>query len=385
MEVSWPRANARRLQRHWLLPAAQPGTDPMQIAARICGAHAQVLSAAELSIAMRIEGATRATLRRSLWEEHRLIKTHGPRGTVHLLAAEDLSVWTAALSAIPAHSPFPDDVRLSRDQANEIVAAIGEALVDAELTIDELDQAVVGRVGAWAGDRVMPAFQEMWPRWRQAVGMAGHQGVLCFGPNRGRRVTYTNPRRWLPNFRPPPQDEAIAKVISDYLFAYGPSTPQKFAQWIGAPPLWAIEQFEQCQRHLTEVIFDGTPAWVVGGDTSMPPAKEAVGSVLLLPYFDAYVVGSHPRDPLFPGQATARARAPSGQAGNYPVLIIDGVVAGVWHQRRSGKRIDVTVEPLRMPSAAQRRTLQAQVDRIAEILEGEPRLTIGTVTSGAHA
>jgi hypothetical protein len=90
MEVSWPRANARRLQRHWLLRAAQPGTDPMQIAARICGAHAQVLSAAELSIALRIDGAARATVRRSLWEEHRLIKTHGPRGTVHLLAAEDL-------------------------------------------------------------------------------------------------------------------------------------------------------------------------------------------------------------------------------------------------------------------------------------------------------
>jgi hypothetical protein len=117
----------------------------------------------------------------------------------------------------------------------------------------------------------------------------------------------------------------------------------------------------------------------------MPPANEAVGSVLLLPYFDAYVVGSHPRDPLFPGQATARARAPSGQAGNYPVLVIDGVVAGVWHQRRSGKWIDVTVEPLQMLSAPQRRALQAQVDRIAEILEGEPRLTIGTVTAGAHA
>jgi hypothetical protein len=45
------------------------------------------------------------------------------------------------------------------------------------------------------------------------------------------------------------------------LFAYGPATPQKFAQWLGAPPLWAIEQFERCQRHLTKVIFDGTPAW----------------------------------------------------------------------------------------------------------------------------
>jgi hypothetical protein len=304
---------------------------------------------------------------------------------VHLLSTEDLPMWTAALSAIPAHSPFPDGVRLSAEQARAIVAAIGDALENSELTLDELDQAVVERVGAWAGDRVMPAFQELWPRWRQAVGMASHRGVLCFGPNRGRRVTYTNPRRWLLGLTRAPEDEAIAKMIKDYLFAYGPATPQQFAQWIGAPPIWGVEHFGRYRQQLTEVIFEGSPAWVAEGDTTMPPAEEAAGTVLLLPYFDAYVVGSQPRDSLYPGVATQRARAPSGQAGNYPVLIIGGVVTGVWHQRRSGKRIDVTVEPLRPLIAVERKALQAQVDRIAEVMEGEPQLTIGTVTAGPHA
>jgi hypothetical protein len=390
MDVSWPTANARRLQRHALLPPATSSTNPATIAAVMCGAHAQVLSAAELSIALRIEGATRGTVQHALWDEHTLIKTHGPRGTVHLLAAEDLPMWTAALSAIPAHSPFPDGVRLTQAEAGQIVAAIDDALADAELTIDELDHAVVDRVGPWAGERVMPAFQDLWPRWRQVVGMAGHRGVLCFGPNRGRRITYTSPRHWLKGFKPAPEDEApkdqaIARVITTYLYAYGPVTPQQFAQWIGAPPAWAMEQFERCKRQLTEVIFDGIPAWVAKGDTIMPPPEQAAEGVLLLPYFDAYVVGSHPRDLLFPGKATQRARAPSGQAGNYPVLIIDGVVAGVWHQRRSGSLIDVTVEPLIRLTADQRKALKDQVHRIGEIFEGRPRLTIGRVSVGAHA
>jgi hypothetical protein len=385
MGISWSSANARRLQRHGLHPAAPSGTDLARVAARICGAHAQVLSAAEQSIALRVERATRGTVRRALWEDHKLIKTHGPRGTVHLLTTEDLPMWTAALSAIPTHSPFLDGVRLSAEQAKEIVAAIGDALENSELTLDELDQAVVERVGAWAGDRVMPAFQELWPRWRQAVALASHRGVLCYGPNRGRRVTYTNPHRWLPGFTPASEDEAIAKMIRDYLFAYGPATPQQFAQWIGAPPVWGVEQFGRYRQQLTEVIFESSPAWVAEGDTAMPPADDAASTVLLLPYFDAYVVGSHPRDSLFPGKATQRAGAPSGQAGNYPVLIIDGVVTGVWHQRRSGKRIDVTVEPLRPLTAVERKALQAQVDRTAEVMEGEPQLTIGIVTAGPHA
>jgi uncharacterized protein YukE len=218
-EVSWSAANSRRLQRQALHPPAPSGTHPAEVAAAICGAHAQVLSAAEMSIALRIQGATRSTIRHALWNGRSLIKTYGPRGTVHLLPTVDLPIWTAALSAIPAHSPFPDDVRLTPPQAEEIVDAIGRALDNAELTIDELDRAVVDLVGSWAGDRVMPAFQDMWPRWRQAVGTAAHRGVLCFGPNKGRRVTYSNPRRWLPAFRPAPKDEAIATVITRYLYA----------------------------------------------------------------------------------------------------------------------------------------------------------------------
>jgi Winged helix DNA-binding domain len=384
-DVSWPAANLRRLQRHALLPPAPPGTDPAEVAATICGAHAQVLSAAELSIALRIEGATRTTVRNAMWDDHELIKTYGPRGTVHLLAADDLPMWMAALSAIPAHSPFPDDVRLTPKQAEQIVDAIGQALEDSELTIDELDRAVVNLAGEWAGDRVMPAFQDLWPRWRQAVGIAAYRGVLCFGPNKGRRVTYTNPRRWLPGFKPASEDQAIEVVIMRYLYAYGPATPQHFAQWIGAPAAWAAEQFERHSRKLTKINFAGTEAWVAGGDTGMPDNQDADGSVLLLPYFDAYAVGSHPRSRLFPGSAATRALAPSGQAGNYPVLFIDGIVAGVWHKRHSGRQIEVTVEPLTRLTADQRRALEHQVDRIGEIFEGKPRLTVGTVTAGPHA
>ena len=76
-------------------------------------------------------------------------------------------------------------VRLDPAQTDEVIAAIDAALADAELTLDELDAEVVRRAGAWAGERVMPAFQELWPRWRQAIRPAAARGALCFGPNRG--------------------------------------------------------------------------------------------------------------------------------------------------------------------------------------------------------
>ena len=106
----------------------------------------------------------------------------------------------------------------------------------------------------------------------------------------------------------------------------------------------------------------------------------------LLPYFDAYVVGSRPRHLLFPGRARERALVPSGQAGNYPVLLVDGEVAGVWHQKRSGRKVAVTVEPLRrLARGAGRRARRAGRPGWAQIVEAEASLTIGTVSVGPHA
>ncbi|MER5828352.1 winged helix DNA-binding domain-containing protein, partial [Streptomyces mirabilis] len=342
--------------------------------------HAQVLSAAEVSVGVRADGVTRADVRAALWEDRSLVKTYGPRGTVHLLPTAELPLWTAALTAIPSgRSPFAPAVRLTEEQADEVVAAIGDALDGARLTIDELSDEVVARTGSWAGDLVMPAFQGMWPRWRQVMHRAGQRGALCFAPNRGRKVTYTRP----PHFEPLAADEGLALLVGRYLRAYGPATPGRFAKWAAAPRGWATELFASLAGAgvIEEVDFEG-PAWVAAGDTEFPGAP--VRGVRLLPYFDAYAIAAGPREMLFPGLAYARALA-GGQAGNFPVLLVDGVVAGVWHQRRRGGRTTVTVEPLEGLTAKRERELAEQVERVGEILEARAELVVGRVTAGPHA
>ena len=102
--LTWSGVTARRMARHALTGPATD-LDPAGVARVLCGAHAQVLSAAELSIGRRIAGATRATVQRALWQERTLVRTFGPRGTIHLLPAADLPIWTGALSALPSSVP----------------------------------------------------------------------------------------------------------------------------------------------------------------------------------------------------------------------------------------------------------------------------------------
>ena len=396
-KMTWSRVTARRMARHALDEPAADRT-PAEMAAGLVGVHAQVLSAAELSVGRRVAGATRSDVRRALWEERTLVKTFGPRGTVHLLATDDLPMWTGALAALPPSVPqHPDGVRFSDDEAEVVIAAIGDALADAELTVDELTEALADTAGPWAVERTMAAFQDHWPRWRLLTSTAGQRGVLCFGADKGRKVTYTNPHRWKPGFRPAAGPTALKALVAGYLHAYGPATPQDFAKWLGVPPRAAVDLFAKLADadEVTPVELesdkgkgrgdkaDKAEAWVAAGDTDTP--AEPHRGVRLLPYFDVYVVAGRPRDRLYPGKAADRALSPSGQAGNYPVLLVDGVVGGVWHQKRSGKKVAITVEPLGGLTTAQRRGLDAEVELVGTVMEATPTLTVGKVSVGPHA
>jgi hypothetical protein len=381
------------MARHWL---AEPSAvlDPAGVAGLLCGAHAQILTAAEFSIGRRIAGATRAEVRRALWEDRTLVKTFGPRGTVHLLPAVDLPMWTGALSALPSSVPqHPVGVRFTAGQEAEVIAAIDDALADAGLpaeglTVDELTEAIAERAGSWAVERTMDAFQDKWPRWRQLTSTAAHRGMLCFGPGRGRKATYSHPRRWLPGFSPAEGDAALRALVLRYLHAYGPVAPQHFARWLAISPRYAVELFgrladDSSGADVERVELDGEQGWVAAGDTGTPSGPHR--GIRLLPYFDPYVVAGQPRGRLYPGAAAARALSPSGQAGNYPVLLVDGVVGGVWHQRRSGRKLALTVEPLAELTASQRRQLDEEAALVGTVMEATVTLTLGPVTVGPHA
>jgi hypothetical protein len=172
--------------------------------------------------------------------------------------------------------------------------------------------------------------------------------------------------------------------VHGYLHSYGPATAAHVGRWLGVPATWAARTIAALGDRVRPVALAGETAWLpadaaAAGDGDAPPR-----GVRLLPYFDAYGVGSHPRALVFPGRAAERALN-RGQAGNFPVLLVDGVVAGVWHLRRSGRRLDVTVEALGGVDRALRAGVEEQADRLARFRGGTLRLAFGPVAVGGHA
>ncbi|HEU4849849.1 MAG TPA: winged helix DNA-binding domain-containing protein [Terrimesophilobacter sp.] len=392
MLVSWRAVTARRLTRHGLVV---PFPDAPSAVSAMVGAHAQVLSAAELAIGLRTADSTTTTVRDALWRDRTLIKTFGPRGTVHLVTAGEFRPWLAAFSNLTSRTAPIAGVSLSDSETDAVVAAIDDALTRSgaaglPLTTQELGDEVIARVGDWAGELTFPAFDGFWPRWRQAIATAAYRGVLCFGPQRGARVTYTRPLDASGAERLT-GDDAVLWLLRRYLDSYGPASPAEFARWLAVPVRRAQELFALADLDAVTIDDSNAPdplagtdreqRWINAGDGTFP--DEGVRGIRLLPYFDPFIVGSHPRSLLFPG--AAQRAMPSGSAGNFPVLLVDGVAGGIWHAKRSGKHVVITVESLVRLTKQHSRELDEQVQRVGELLGAAPELALGPVPVGPHA
>ncbi len=410
LPLTWDRVRGHRLRRHGLLEQF-PGGSATQVASTVCGIHAQVGSAAALSLARRVRGAGSDLITDALWRDRLLVKTYGPRGTVHVFPAEELSLWTAATRALPeqrsAQPPAEGPPAPTQAQAEQLRTAVLSVTHRTRLTRSELGAAITAECGPWVETLASAAWSTGWPHWRLAVDEAVASGVLCYGPPQANRVTFVRADEWLSDTDAQMwtgEDGALVggapavlvEVARRYLAAYGPATHQEFAQWFAMPAGAARQVYAALGHELVAVDIEGSRSWALAA--SEPQDWEPVTDcVRLLGYFDCFAVGSHPRDELAPPEAARRAAAHGrgfikGSArrflcGPLPVLLIDGVVSGVWTYRRQGRAEQaeqVRVEVFGRASSALRGLLTEEVARLCAVLDRDLTLSVGPADIAAH-
>lgn len=383
---TWDEVFARRLTRQHLAEPA-PRARLGAVVSAVGGVQAQVGTAAGLAIAARVADVTQRDVWTELRERHGLVKTYSLRGTLHLHPAEDMPVWAAARRALPdwREGRWRAAYGLEPERADAVLAALADALDGRCLTRAELADAVAQRAGSWARERMASV-------WADLIGMGFEAGLLCFGPSQGSSVTFARLDQWIGRAEEVEPDAALAAICRRYLAAYGPATHGDFAEWFGrrrlptdaARALFARLGGENGENgEIEEVMVEGKRAWLPKSDAEMPgpPAREVVR---LLPQYDCYILGCRfGRERIVPEVARKRLFAYKngryeGAAGR-PVLLIDGVVAGMWERRVRGKRIEIRVETFGTLTAAQRERLDAEVARVGEFLEAKTVLTLGAL------
>jgi uncharacterized protein YcaQ len=373
LKLTWPQAAAWRIRRHHLDQRARAGS-VLKVASRLCGLHAQVMSCAELTVWARVEGFDRRAVQRALWEDRTLVKTWAMRGTLHLLPANELPLWHAALGASGRYlrpAAWKKNFGITIEELDQLTEAVATALHGRVLTREELMQEV-GRLTGSAefSSKVIES------SWGTILKPAAFSGGLCFGPSVGQRVQFTHPKTWLTTKARAPKNlqAATAAVTRRFLSAYGPATVHDLGRWWNGGGVSIARQWiALLGDEVSAVDLEGKQAWMLTADARKARDLPPVRSVRLLPGFDQYVVAaSHHAEHLLPGDLRSRVYRPQGWIS--PVLLVNGLMHGTWRHELKGSRVEVVIEPFVKTPVWVRRAAADEAERLAAFLGGSLNL-----------
>ena len=339
----------------------------LEVAARVCGLHAQVMSSAELTLCARVDDLARDAVQHALWEGRTLVKLWAMRGTLHLLPAAELGTWLAALGTYE-HYLKPVWLRnfeITREELERLIDAVGAAL-DGELRTRAELGTEVERV---TGSTVLA--KRLGQSWGVYLKPASFRGKLCFGPGEGQRVRFTAPGSWVPGgVATVDHEDALREITRRYMGAFGPATRDDLARWWGVSPAQAGRMLAGLGDEAVEVDVEGKTYRMLGPHVAEAAAANPVNVARLLPGFDQWVIGASRTSPAqLDPEHKARVYRPQGWIS--PVLLVNGRMEGVWRHERKRRRLILQLEPFgRLPKWA-RAQLEREARRLGDFLGGE--------------
>jgi winged helix DNA-binding protein len=348
-----------RLDRQHLARPAAAGS-LVDVARRLCGLHAQVMSSADLQLLARVQGHAPEDLPRALWEERTVVKTWLMRGTLHVVPADDFALFTGALDNRGEYAgAWLRAFGVTAKQMEGLINAIATSLDGDGLTREELIARVEPSVGRSFTKRLRSG-------WGEFLKPAARRGVLCFGPNRGKNVTFVSAEHWIGSAAKPERDEARAELLRRFLGTYGSATRDDFQRWLGSlrtmPEAWDL---------LADEVVEVEPKrFALAADQRELRARP--GGVRLLPGFDPYVLFPRSDRPV----PTEHLERVYRKAGWISATVVErGHAVATWTYERRGRNVDVAIDPFEPLAERTRAAVAREARSVAAHLGGDLELT----------
>ena len=352
-----------RSQAQRLTAATGRTSSPRTVLRDICGLQAQLMSAAGLGLRVRSTGLPAGAIIRALDQERTIVRTWLMRGTLHLVAADDLGWLLGLLGPVFAAGNETRQAQLGLARLKlPGVDAIRRILADTgPLTRYELVDRLRRR-----GIRLDPKTQAP----IHLIRLAALQGVLCLGRDRDNgEPTYVLINDWVGQPSSPAHAPALGELARRYFAAYGPATVEDLASWSGVPMSQARAAVALAMPALAEMAIRGKPAFLLKTrlKRSRPPAP-GNPDVRLLPAFDTYLLGYRTRELTIPIPPLQR-RLQRGGGWLHPALVVNGRAVRAWRLARTGGQQEVVIEPFEKLTSAVRAGIEAESRDISRFLE----------------
>lgn len=235
------QALAFRMKRQHLLVKAD---DVVSSVRSSCGIQSQIPQQARIALWARTRDLTADKIDESLWRTRSLVKTWCMGATVHLLPSSDFYVYIQAAGpdAIRSEKRWMSRYGLSGQVVDEAAGAIFDALAGGPPTRAELGE----KVARLAGDGLRQWVER---GWGGLVKIAALRGLVCFGPDRGREVTFVRVKDWLPD-----ANEPQAGWVSPVLLLNGRAAGVWEAERKGSSLAVSVKTFGPIRREVLAAV-----------------------------------------------------------------------------------------------------------------------------------
>ena len=290
--------------------------------------QAQDLQAALWAVGQRVPGARVDDVRGAL-DRAEIVRSWPMRGTLHVLAPEDLK-WMLAITSdrlirgmAGRHRELEIDARdveASRDAALELVQG-GRAA-----TRQQLFAAFEGAGQSTAGQRGI-----------HLLGMLCQRAWLVQGPLAGNQQLIKAFDEWIPKSRELDRAEGIAELLLRYMLSHGPATERDFAWWSSTPLTEVRTALALVKDQLVGLEFEGATYWLSPATAALlQDGVPGQRTVLALPGFDEFLLGYTDRS-LVLAPADADKVVPGGNGVFKKTIVSGGQVIGTWTRAGASK------------------------------------------------
>lgn len=355
------RAQLRQLRaRRQLLDDASRGASSADIVRRLFALQSQEWSSAQLAIHARATGVAQADVVHAREVERAFVLSWSLRGTLHLVAAEDLR-WQLALCGPPAIRGTRSRYRqlglteTIRERALEAIEAI---LSREALTRPQLAEALAGRGIPVAGQAI-----------HHLVRFAALRGLICLGAEVDGDLTYVLLDDWLPAGVNKPPADPLAEFARRYLTAYGPAAPADFKRWSGLSMAQTKAAWAAIAPECLAVTLPEGEALLLQRHLDLLNARPSEATVRLLPRYDNYLLGYASRA-FMVADAFAKRVHPGGGLIR-ACLLVDGEAQANWKLEKRRAGIRVLVEPFEPLAKSVLPPLEAEVESLGRFF-GRP-------------
>ncbi len=294
--------------------------------------QAQDFASALWVVGVRLPGSTQSDIERAL-AEHRIVRTWAMRGTLHLLAAEDVHWMLQLLAPRLLGGTARRDAQLGLDAATYARSRklLEKALQGGkQLTRDEVYAVLERAKISTEGQR---GYHILW--------QLGLEGCICFGMHEGKQPTFALLDEWVGKPRKLERDAALAELALRYFSSRGPATAQDFAGWSKLSLTEARAALASIASGLEQVVLQGETYWM---PPSPPPASVAMLEAYLLPAFDEYLLGYKERSAVLAAQHADKV-VPGGNGMFLPMMVLQGQIVGTWKRTLKKKSVHIDYTP----------------------------------------